>query len=211
MVRKVTAFDVLILLLVLALGYVLVSQLPGERVAEVVREHRLAGAVLFAFVMFGTTVIAPLASLPLVPVLAPILGPFTTGLSVFLGWTLGAFVAFWIGRRYGRPVAGRFVNLETLGKYETHLTPETGFFLIVALRMLLPVDVLSYALGIFTRVSFPVYALATMFGIVWFSFAFAYLGAAASEANYVLLGGISVASVVILGFSWRIARKILKR
>lgn len=211
MVRKVTAFDALILLLVLALGYVLVSQLPGERVAEIVREHRLFGAVLFAFIMFGTTVIAPLASLPLVPVLSPILGPFTVGLSAFLGWTLGAFVAFWIGRRYGRPVAGRFVSLETLGKYEAYLTPETGFFLIVALRMLLPVDVLSYALGIFTRVSFPVYALATMLGIVWFSFAFAYLGAAASEADYVLLGGIGVASVVILGLSWRIARKILKR
>jgi uncharacterized membrane protein YdjX (TVP38/TMEM64 family) len=107
-------------------------------------------------------------------------------------------------------VVSKLINLESLRRYEGYVKPETGFLLIVLLRMVLPVDILSYALGMFSTVSFPVYALATMLGIVWFSFAFAYLGMALVDGDYVLLTGIGVASVLILSGSWHYARRILR-
>jgi uncharacterized membrane protein YdjX (TVP38/TMEM64 family) len=197
--------------LILLVAYTVVSRFSAPEIVRIVGENRLLGVVLFGSIMFGTTVIAPLASLPLVPVIAPFLGPFTTGLASFVGWALGAFVAFFIGRQYGRPVVSKFINLESLRRYEEYVKPETGFLLIVLLRMLLPVDVLSYALGMFSTVSFPVYALATMLGIVWFSFAFAYFGTAVADGDYVLLSGIGVASVLILGGSWHYVRRVIGR
>jgi uncharacterized membrane protein YdjX (TVP38/TMEM64 family) len=196
-------------LVLIAGSYLLVSHFSAEELKEVAEGNRLLGATIFACIMFGTTVIAPLASLPLVPVLAPFLGPFTIGLASFIGWALGAFAAFFIGRRYGRPMVAKFINMEKLKKYEEYIKPETGFVLIVLLRMMLPVDVLSYALAILSTVSFPIYASATLIGIFWFSFAFAYFGDALVRGDYVLLAIIGVASVVILGGSWHYARRIM--
>jgi uncharacterized membrane protein YdjX (TVP38/TMEM64 family) len=191
--------------------YVFVVYSPTDTLMSIVQENRVLGAVLLGFIMFMTTVIAPLTSLPLVPLVAPFLGPFTTGVACFVGWTLGAVVAFLVGRYYGQPFMAKFIDMKTINKYETYIPPDTGFMLIVLLRMIIPVDVLSYALGIFsTTVSLYRYTLASMVGILWFSFAFAYFGDALKKHNYVLLAGISVASVVILLFSWHYARRLLK-
>lgn len=186
----------------LVVVYIFITQIPSDTLHSVAEEHRLLGAVLFAGIMFSTTVIAPLTSLPMVPMVAVFLGPFTTGVACFIGWTLGAVVAFLIGRHLGQPFVAKYIGLEHIKKYEKYIDLETGFMLIVVLRMLLPVDILSYALGLVSTVSLRIYVLATMIGIFWFSFAFAYGGKALVDHDYVLLSSIGVASVVILGFSW---------
>jgi uncharacterized membrane protein YdjX (TVP38/TMEM64 family) len=204
--------EVLLVLLVVGLCtglYVLSSELSLEEIQGIIEENRVVGAVLFGVLMFATTVLAPLTSLPLIPLLAPFLGPFTTGIACFTGWSLGAFASFFIGRHYGRPVVSKFIKVETMERYESYIPPETSFFLIVLLRMVLPVDILSYALGMVTTVPFREYALATMLGVSWFSFAFPYLSVSALSGNYVLLGGISVASVVILFVSSKYAKRII--
>jgi hypothetical protein len=48
-----------------------------------------------------------------------------------------------------------------------------------------------------------VYIASTMIGILWFSIVLAYLGEVFMKGNYVLLAGISVASVAVLYISWR--------
>ncbi len=82
-----------------------------------------------------------------------------------------------------------------------------SFVFLVVLHLVIPVDVFSYAIGMFTTVSLRIYALATMVGILWFSFAFAYLGSAIANQDYVLLAILGVASVLILYISWRYVRK----
>ena len=44
------------------------------------------------------------------------------------------------------------------------------------LRAIIPVDILSYALGLFSKVDFKTYALATMIGIIPFTVILSYLG-----------------------------------
>lgn len=190
--------------------YFMTTYVSPDALKRIAEANRLEGAILLGFVMFGATVVAPIVSLPLVPMVAPFLGPFTTGVASYIGWSLGAFVAFFVGRRYGRPLVGRFMNLESLARYESLIPPRTGFALIVMLRMVIPVDILSYALALFSTVSFPTYAFATMVGIAWFSFAFPYLGDALVEHNYVLFTAVGVASLIMLAVSWRQARKGLR-
>ncbi len=190
--------------------YLAVTNLSFEGLTRIAEEHRIQGAVLFGMLMFTTTVIAPLTSLPLVPMIAPFLGPFTTGLACYIGWTLGAVVAFWIGRTYGQPLVSRYIRIESIKKYESYIRPDMGFVLITVLHLVIPVDIFSYTLAMFTTVSLRIYALSTVLGILWFSFAFAYLGDAIANQDYVLLSVLGVASVLILYISWRYVRRTMR-
>ena len=191
--------------------YALVRYFSYAEIERIAMEHRMLGAFLLAIVMFATTIIAPLTSLPLVPMLAPLLGPFTTGLACYIGWLLGAIVAFLIGRQYGQPFVARYIDMHTVKKYEAYIVPEMSFVFIAVLRMLIPVDLFSYALALFTTVSFRVYVYATMVGLLWFSFGFAYLGNALMDGDAVLLLSIGVASLVILASSWYYIHSVIKK
>lgn len=186
-----------------ALGLLLVDAISFERIVAYGQSHRVLGAVMLGGIMFTATVFAPLTVLPLVPLMAPILGPFTTMVASYVGWAGGAIVAFLVARKYGQSVVYRFIAKEQVDALSKYVTGDTGFFTLVALRIVLPVDGLSYALGLFTTVSFRAYTYSTLIGIFWFSCAFAYLGNSIAEGNYVLLAAVSVASIVILALAWR--------
>ncbi len=190
--------------------YIYVSVFSEEELYAIARENRIQGGIILALIMFLTTVVAPLTSLPLVPLVAPFLGPLVTSVSCFVGWTFGSIFAFYIGRIFGQPVAVRIFGKDAFEKYKAYIQPHMSFTNIVILRMVLPVDLLSYALGIWSTVSFPLYISATMVGIVWFSIIFAYLGEALYSRHYVLLVILSVASVLILIFGGRYLRSMSK-
>lgn len=178
----------------------LVSYLSGNVVIS---------AIVFATLMFGATIIAPVVLLPLVPVVSPILGPFVTGLACWVGWTLGSVVAFWIARYGGRPLLARFTDLGRLDTLEARIPEASHFLLICALRLIVPVDILSYALGLFSTVSMRTYALASAVSILWFSFAFSYLGFAAKDGDAVLFTIYSVVSgIIALTAFWYVRRNI---
>lgn len=174
---------------------------PVHFFESLIGENIIFGALVFVAIMFVATVIAPITTLPLVPLIAPVLGPFTTGTLSIIGWGLGAIVAFLIARHAGRPLLGKFISLSEIDKYESYIPKETRFFLIVMLRMMVPVDILSYALGLFSRVSLTQYTFATFIGITWFAYAFAYLGSAALKKDVQLFGIVGTLSIIILGLS----------
>lgn len=201
-----------IALLALVMGAsVFASAFIPEDVSVLLTENRYLSALIFALLMCGATVIAPITLLPAVPMVAPILGPFLTGISCALGWTLGAVIAFLIARHGGRPIMCHFLNLRTLEQFESRIPSEAHFFLILALRLVIPVDVLSYALGLFSSVSLSVYTLATSLGVLWFSFAFAYLGYAVKEQDSVLFATYSVLSaLIVLSALWYVRKSMRK-
>lgn len=126
----------------------------------------------------AATVIAPLSFLPAVPIAVKLWGPFMTALLTLAGGMAGSMIAFFIARRFGTPVVRRFVSiekLERLARIEDHIPPHNLFWSIVVLRLALPIDILSYVLGLFTHISAGAYARATLIALVPFSFLFAYI------------------------------------
>jgi uncharacterized membrane protein YdjX (TVP38/TMEM64 family) len=175
----------------------------------VVYENSFMSAFILALLMCGATVIAPVTLLPVVPMIAPILGPCTTAISVWIGWTLGAGIAFVIARYGGRPILTRFMSLERLDSLQKRVPENSHFLLVFALRLIVPVDLLSYALGLFSTISFLTYMLASILGILWFSFAFAYLGYAIKEGDTVLFVAYSVVSgIIALSSLWYVRRSM---
>jgi uncharacterized membrane protein YdjX (TVP38/TMEM64 family) len=197
-----------LLSLVIILSVIIVFvKFPTEAFVTLSTENRMLSILAYTGLMFFSTVVAPFTTIGVVPLAATILGPFTTAVASIVGWVLGAIVAFLIARYGGRPFLSRFMDVGSLARYEAQIPQETHFLLLVMLRMAVPVDILSYALGLVSMVSLREYVHTTILGTLWFGFAFAYLGDAALSGNYVLLTVLGVASILVFTLAVLYVRK----
>jgi len=165
-------------ILVIVFVFLIVSYLVQNNIEEM---RSLIGAgfmgmFVYLLILIISIVVAPVASLPLLPVASGIWGWFIAGLLSIIGWGIGALIAFGLSRKYGVPLIKKFVSLEEIGKYEKMIPEENIFWSIVFLRMALPVDILSYVLGLLSHIRFRTYAIATFIGIIPGAFILAYAG-----------------------------------
>ena len=162
--------------------------------------------MLFYVILTATAVVAaPVSTVPLMPLATGLWGAFATAALSIAGWTFGAAVAFVIARRYGQPFVGRMVPLAKLEGFERRLPRKNLFMTVVVMRMVLPVDFLSYALGLFSRMPLGEYVLATFLGVAPFAFVFAY--AVELPVVYQVFGGV----LLVLLFTLAATRMIKRR
>lgn len=159
----------------------------------------ISGTISFILLFALVTVIAPLTALPLIVPASAIFGPFLTSIYSIVGWTLGAMVAFLLARHLGKPILKTFISLEKLEKYEKYFSGNIEFFGLVLLRFILPVDLLSYAVGLLSKISFKKYTLATVLGIAPFAFIFSYIGDALVQKQYTTFIVFSAGALLLFG------------
>ena len=168
--------------LALAVAAFLVVSVVAERnravLAALVAHGGAAGIIAFVlltalFVVF----VIPLDLVLLVPLGTAAWGPVMTAFMSIFGWTLGAAIAFSLARRFGAPLVGRIAGLARVHALEARIPRRHRFWGVVVLRLLVSVDVLSYALGLASDMPFAAYLSATALGVVPFGFYFAYAGA----------------------------------
>jgi len=134
------------------------------------------GMISYVLIVIIGIVFAPISSLPLTFLAANLWGIFISAILSIVGWVVGAMIAFILARKYGVTLIRRVVSLKKLNKIESKIPAEDVFWGIVVMRMVLPVDILSYALGLFSKISFRRYMLATLIGVTPFAFIFSYFG-----------------------------------
>ena len=155
------------------------------------------GMILYIDILVIATVIAPLNAVPLLPVASVLWGWFFAGLLSIAGWTLGALIAFSLARRYGAPLVRKFSSLEQIEKYEKLIPKENIFLSIVFLRIAVPVDILSYLLGLFSHIPLSTYLIATLIGISPFAFIFAYVGTL--PLYYQIIAFVTAIIIILIG------------
>ena len=163
-------------------------------ITRLVNQNPFRGAVLYVILNVLDAVIAPGATLPLIPVAARAWGRVPAALITTAGWTLGSLVAFLIARRWGYPVVKKLTSRERIrqmGKY----IPDDLFASIVLLRLIMPMDVMSYVLGLLTDISWSRYVLATAMGLTPSAFVLAYLGKLPHAYDIIMFG---VGAAVVL-------------
>ena len=166
----------------------------------------LVGMIAYVGFLILATVIAPINGVPLVPVASNVWGWFLTGVLSIVGWALGAMIAFSLARKYGVPLVRQFVSLEKMAKFEMMIPQGNIFWSIVFLRMAVPVDVLSYILGLFSHIKFRTYTLATLIGVAPFAFIFAFLGSL--PFYYQVIGILLAGLMLLIGY---LVRRYVKR
>jgi uncharacterized membrane protein YdjX (TVP38/TMEM64 family) len=128
------------------------------------------------FVIF----LIPLDVSVLVPLAAAAWGPNATAFMSVTGWTVGSSIAFICARRFGAPVVGWLVGKTRLRKAERtarRTIPKRHlFWWALVSQALLPIDLISYAFGLFADIGLGSYALATAIGDLVPGFFFAYAG-----------------------------------
>lgn len=191
------------LLVVLAAAFVAVSYLAHlfkAQLEDIVQAGGVIGILGFValtavFVVF----VIPLDIVFLIPIGVIVWGPLFTACMSIIGWTLGAAVAFSIARTFGGGVVGRMIGLSRVRAIEQRIPKRNLFSAVVVLRMLVSVDILSYALGLFSTMPWKQYVLATLLGVTPFGFYFAFAGTLPLWYQIVAIGvAVIVASAIIL-------------
>jgi uncharacterized membrane protein YdjX (TVP38/TMEM64 family) len=150
------------------------SQTYAEQLRTSLGSYGAFGGVTYVVATTLAVVVAPVSTFPLLPVAATLWGSFWAAILSVLGWWLGAMIAFWLARQFGQPLIRKIVNFHKIERLSRAIPQQNLFWTVVFLRMAIPVDVLSYALGLFTMISAGTFALATLVGIAPFAFLFAY-------------------------------------
>ena len=183
------------------------SQQYSESLQAVTNQAGWLGVSSYIGVMALSIVIAPLGTGFLVPVAANSFGPFLAAIYSIIGWTIGSMIAFLLARYVKRAALYEARFIERVQEYEQKLPRWYFYGMIVGLRMTLPVDVLSYALGVASSISLRMFFVTTVLGITPFTFIFTY----SSESTIwvqVLVALISI--LVFLGGVFFVKQKILK-
>ncbi len=152
------------------------------------------GIFIYFLIIIIAIVIAPISMTPLIPLASGLWGWFNAAIIHVTGWFIGSIIVFILCRAYGVDLIRRFVSLKEIRKFESKIPRGEYFLDIVLLRMIVPVDLLSYALGLFSKVNFRTYALATFIGIMPFAFVFSYLGTI--SLKYQIIGFVVIAFVI---------------
>ena len=191
---KTKSFLELLLIITLFIFFSYIIQTNLNAIQSLM-QNNLIGMTIYTLISIIAIVIAPISTLPLLPVASNLWGWQTAGILSIMGWTIGSLIAFILARKYGVPLIKKFISIEKITEIEKSIPQKNVFWSIVFLRMVVPVDILSYALGLFSKIKTKSYLTATIIGITPFAFVFAYLG---ELPFYYQIFGLIIAGILIL-------------
>jgi uncharacterized membrane protein YdjX (TVP38/TMEM64 family) len=178
-------------------GAVWLARSHAESLKAFIDQHAVQGVAVYIVLNILDAVIAPGATLPLIPIAARSWGRVPAALVTTIGWTAGSLVAFYIARRWGSPIVKKLTSMERVKRLRPYV-PAHPFWTVVALRLVVPMDVISYVLGLFTDMTWPSYGLATALGLTPSAFVLAYIGRTPRAYDVIMfgIGGAVVAWIV---------------
>ncbi len=185
-------------------GVLLVDHFAAPMQQMLYAHSRLGIATFVATSMLA--VLAPmLSNLPLVPLAVLMWGPWWTASLLLLGWVAGAALSFVLGRHARAWILRRFPSVARHADIDRLIHPQYRVGSLVLLRMTFPVDVLSYALGMFSRnTTLSQNVVSTLLGAAPFALAFA-LFPTLSFTVQLIVFGVSVLTFALY-VAWIVRR-----
>ena len=171
----------------------------------ITQQFGIAAPLLYILLIIITVVIGTIPGLPLVCAAGMAWGGFLGGLYSIIGGFLGSVIAYGLGRTLGNSAIKALTGKTcTLAEHKSERFIISLIF-ITRLVPIFPFDLISYSAGV-ARLSFPLYAGATLLGMIPPTFAFSFVGTAS------LLEGAAgwmiwpVVGVVLVAAPWAIWR-----
>lgn len=188
-----------------ALGLWLVHRYAGP-IRAVVDEWQAAGLLGFFASSVLAVVLPALSNLPLMPVAVAAWGALPAAALLLAGWTVGSVLAFVLARRARGPVERHLPAVMRLADIDRLIDPRHRLLSLIVLRMSFPVDLLSHALGLFSRrTTWVEVALSTAFGGAPFAALFAAIPALPAAWQAIVVGATTVGFLVYAAWVWRAA------
>lgn len=168
-------------------------------IREVLSGNERVGVVVFVVTSIVAVLAPLLTNLPLVPIAVMAWGPWWTALLLLLGWVIGAMLSFVLARRARGWILRHFPSVTRHGQIDRLIHPRHRLASLIMLRMTFPVDVLSYALGLFSPgTSLGDVALSTAIGAAPFALLFALFPSLSNTAQLMVFGASTVAFAIYM-------------
>jgi len=168
--------------------------------------HALSGIVVFVATSVVAVLLPMLTNLPLLPAAVLAWGSWWTAVLLLAGWIVGAALSFWLGRHARDAVLRRFPAVRRHADIDRLIHPEHRMLSLVLLRMTFPVDVLSYALGLFSRrTTLAENIVSTTLGAAPFALLFAWVPALSPAAQIVVF--VASTLVFVVYAAWVLRRR----
>jgi uncharacterized membrane protein YdjX (TVP38/TMEM64 family) len=180
-------------------------------VNEIISGYHFFGILIFIFLVIIAVVIAPISATPLIPIASNIWGWQAGTLFSMIGWVSGSFIAFSISRKYGKSLFKKFIPIKKIERIEERVPKEYHFLHLVLLRLIMPVDILSYALGLLTNISSNLFLATTIVGLLPQAFIFSYIGILPLFQQFFLFLIGSILLIILILITIKIEKKKIKR
>lgn len=166
-ISNVTKYIPVILIVVIFIASSFVSQQYSEFLQEFILKNKLIGMLAYSTAVVLAIVVAPLTSIPFVPLVVGSWGVFWTVVVSVVSWTVGSMAAFWIARKFGIGIVKKFIpSTDKKRFFYENIPEERVFWYLIFLRIVIPVDILSYMLGLFTHVRWKLFIFTTLIGVI---------------------------------------------
>jgi uncharacterized membrane protein YdjX (TVP38/TMEM64 family) len=166
------------------------------------------GLLSYVFlVILGETLI-PVSTLPFLPIASMLWGSFLTAYATIFAWMVSAIIDFALARRYGRPLVNRIVGKEETSNIGRSIPEEHLIWSVILFRLIFPIGLVSYALGLFAPMRWSSYLLSTAIGVVFFAFLLTQI--LTWPLPYRMLAETAGIIATILGYVW-VRRRVLRQ
>lgn len=210
MPRLVVAL-IMMLLIILALisetGKNLLELFDKDAIGGLVQKIGYWGPLLIVAMMTAAVVFSPLPSAPIAVAAGAAYGHIWGTVSVVIGASLGAIIAFLLARWLGQDFVRRWAV--SPDRLPFQLSQRALVLTVIAARLIpfVSFDAVSYAAGL-TKLSLFNFSVATVFGLIPMSFFLAHIGDQWVEAEgNELMSWVLVAGAVTLlpaaGYAWK--------
>ncbi|HEY9623072.1 MAG TPA: TVP38/TMEM64 family protein [Crinalium sp.] len=170
-----------------------------------IRASGRLGVLVYISAIALSVVISPIPSAPLAMAAGAVWGTLAAGVYSVIGGFLGGLVAYFIGRTLGRS-AVRALTGKTI--YFSRERGEIYLGWLIFITRLLPVlsfDLISYGAGL-TGLSLPIYAIATLFGMIPSTFLLTYMGSTLTVGLPLGIALTILFLILLIGLPWGIHR-----
>ncbi len=143
-----------------------------------------------------------------------VFGPILGTIYSMIGLIIGSYIAFFLSRKYGRPLVEKFVKKETLAKFD-HFSSETGLITLFVIYLLpaLPDDAICYIAGL-TKIKMRnlliVSAIGRLPGFIVLNLVGSGLASENSRFSLVLFGFFIAISIVLFIYQKQIEKIMIK-
>ncbi len=199
--QRIKSYEILGSILFISIFFIsaYISQKYSVQIKEITSQASIYSIVIYISMTTLAIVVAPLSSVAIIPVASNAFGPFMAGLYSILGWFIGSILAFHISRTYLKPSIEKYKQMNYFIKRENTMKRSHFLLFHIFMRMAFPVDLLSYALGVLSKISFKDFIFTTLVGITPFAFLFSY---GALESVYIQIFVFLFAGALSGSFVW---------
>ncbi|AFZ38214.1 SNARE associated Golgi family protein (plasmid) [Stanieria cyanosphaera PCC 7437] len=182
-----------------------INLLAPEGLRETIQDLGSLGIVVYISLIALAVIMSPIPGAPLTIAAGAVWGTLFAGIYSVIGGFLGGLIAYFIGRTLGRSavyaLTGKVIYF-TKNRGEVYLG---WLILITRLLPVLSFDLISYGAGI-TGLSLPIYATATLLGMIPSTFFLTYMGAAFQVGKLLGVGLLVIFVIVLVALPWGIRR-----